>query len=92
MNKLETKHALKELQTLAGVGPKIAQKLYDIDIRSVKDLKGADPQALYEKLCLHLGVNVDRCVLYVFRCAVYQASAPNPEPELLNWWNWNDKA
>jgi hypothetical protein len=35
---------------------------------------------------------VDRCVLYVFRCAVYFASEAEHDPELLKWWNWKDAA
>lgn len=31
-------------------------------------------------------VQVDRCMLYVFRCAVYYEH----DPELLKWWNWKD--
>jgi len=34
----------------------------------------------------------DRCLLYVFRCAVYYAST-SPELydiEKLKWWNWKD--
>ena len=35
-------------------------------------------------------VQVDRCVLYVFRVAVYVASTPEEkrDPNLLKWWNW----
>ena len=36
------------------------------------------------------GQHQDRCVLYVFRCAVYFATEPAPEPERLKWWNWMD--
>jgi hypothetical protein len=31
-------------------------------------------------------------VLYVFRCAVYFASKPHPDPQRLKWWNWKDGA
>jgi hypothetical protein len=37
-----------------------------------------------------MGQHVDRCVLYVFRCAVYFASESKHDPELLKWWNWKD--
>lgn len=46
---------------------------------------------MYERLSELQGAQ-DRCVLYVFRCAVYYASTPQPEPELLRWWNWKDRA
>ena len=29
--------------------------------------------------------------LYVLRCALYYASTDDPDPELLQWWNWKDK-
>jgi hypothetical protein len=35
---------------------------------------------------------VDRCMLNVFRCAVYYASNDIHDPELLKWWNWKDKS
>jgi hypothetical protein len=37
------------------------------------------------------GVLIDRCQLYVYRCAVYYAGTPGPDPEKLKWWNWKDK-
>lgn len=61
-----------------------------IGIRSLKDLKGRDPERLYDKANRLAGTKQDRCLLYVFRCAVYCASTRNPEPEKLNWWYWKD--
>ncbi len=81
---------LGELRDVPGVGPNIAQDLRDLDVRRVEDLRHADPEALYQRLCLMRGAHVDRCVLYVFRCAVYYATEPEPDPELLKWWNWKD--
>ena len=77
-----------ELQRIPGVGPSIAQDLLDLDVRRVVDLKGADPEELYERLCTLRGGHIDRCVLYVFRCAVYYASNDAHDPDLLKWWNW----
>ena len=42
-----------------------------------------DPQALYDRLCEQAGTHVDRCMLYVFRCAVYYASEFPRDPRLL---------
>lgn len=84
--------AIQDLRHIPGVGPSIAQDLVDLGIGSVSDLKGADPQALYERLCLMRGEHIDRCVLYVFRCAVYFASHEQHDPLLLKWWNWKDPA
>ena len=56
----------------------------------VADLRRRNPERLYEQLIALRGVHQDRCVLYTFRCAVYFASEPNPKPERLKWWNWQD--
>ncbi len=82
--------ALKALRVIPGVGPSIAQDLYELGIRQVCDLHGRDPQELYEEHCTQKGQLVDRCVLYVFRCAVFFAETKDPDPELLKWWAWKD--
>lgn len=79
-----------DLQSIPGVGPSIAKDLRDLNVRRVADLKGKDPEVLYDRLCLQRGVHQDRCLLYVFRCAVYFASTPKPNAEKLKWWNWKD--
>ena len=53
----------------------------ELGIERVADLKDGDPEALYERLSALRGVEMDRCVLYVFRCAVYAASQDRPDPE-----------
>jgi hypothetical protein len=80
---------LRELQQIPGVGKKIAEDLWTLGIRSVHDLKDNDPEALYRTN--HKDAQIDRCMLYVFRCAVYYASTKSHDPELLKWWNWKDK-
>jgi nucleotidyltransferase/DNA polymerase involved in DNA repair len=82
--------ALKELQQIPGVGKSIAQDLLDIGIRSVSQLKGKDPQQLYDESNRFAGCVQDRCLLYVFREAVYFASNKVHDPERLKWWNWKD--
>lgn len=82
--------ALKELQRIPGVGPSIARDLLELGYWSVEELKEENPQEMYERHCAQKGQRVDRCVLYVFRCAVYFAESPVHEPEKLNWWNWKD--
>ncbi len=83
--------ALKKLQIIPGVGKSIASDLWNIGIRSVKDLAGKDPELLYQQSNQHAGLVQDRCLLYVFRCAVYFAETRLPEKEKLNWWWWKDK-
>ncbi len=81
---------LKDLQRIPGVGKSLSTDLFDLGIRSVEALDGADPEALYNGLCTLRGVRQDPCVLYVFRCAVYFASSPSPDPDKLKWWRWKD--
>ena len=80
-----------DLQTIPGVGPKLATGLRDLGYRSVADLAEADPEAMYQHLMDLRGHHVDRCVLYVFRCATYFARETEPDRELLKWWNWKDR-
>ncbi len=83
--------SLKELQVIPGIGRAIAAKLYDLGVRSPADLKGADPEHLYQQLTIMKGRHIDRCLLYVFRCAVYYSSNSEHDPEKLKWWNWKDR-
>lgn len=84
--------ALRDLRRIPGVGASIAQDLWQLGFRSVAELRGRDAEEMYERLCELQGVRVDRCMLYVFRCAIYFASEPNPDPEKLKWWSWKDSA
>jgi len=81
---------IDDLLRIPGVGPAIRTDLRALGIREVADLRGRNPEALYAEFCRIAGQKVDRCVLYVFRCAVYYASEPHPAPELLKWWRWKD--
>jgi hypothetical protein len=82
---------LKELMKIPGVGKSIAEDLWNLDIRAAAELKDQNPEVLYERLCVQQGMKIDRCMLYVFRCAVYYASNRVHDPEMLKWWNWKDR-
>ncbi|WP_292467824.1 helix-hairpin-helix domain-containing protein [Methanolobus sp.] len=84
------KTVTKELMQIPGVGKMIAEDFWNLGIRNVGDLKDRDPEELYQQLCDFQGMHVDRCMLYVFRCAVYFASNDEHDPHLLKWWNWKD--
>lgn len=84
-------HDSTHLQTIPGVGKSIAKDLKNIGINTVHDLKGKNPELLYKKSNKFAGTVQDRCLLYVFRCAVYFASHQKHDPELLKWWNWKDR-
>jgi hypothetical protein len=79
------------LESIPGVGREISKKLTSIGIRKVSDLKNRDPEELYKRLEERTGLHMDRCLLYVFRAAVYYASHTKHDPEKLKWWNWKDK-
>ena len=81
---------LREFKQIPGVGRSIAEDLWNLNFRSVQELARQDPEAMYYQLCAQQGQQVDRCMLYVFRCAVYYASNRQHDPELLKWWNWKD--
>lgn len=85
--------AIKELSTIPGVGKSIAADLWDIGITSVSDLKGKNPETLYDLSNSFAGTIQDRCLLYVFKCAVYYADTPKDkhEPDKLKWWYWKNK-
>ena len=79
-----------DVQTIPGVGKEISEDLQRLGIRSVENLKNKNPEKLYQKLCKLEGKHVDRCMLYVFRCAVYYASHTKHNLRLLKWWKWSD--
>lgn len=68
----------------------MSQDFIDLGYRSVAELKDADPEAMYRRIIAIRNMHIDRCVLYVYRCAVYYAGHSDHDPELLKWWNWKD--
>jgi hypothetical protein len=89
---VDKQKTIKDLTVIPGVGKSIANDLWNIGIRKVDDLKGKSPDELYDLSNKYAGAIQDRCLLYVFRCAVYFAENPTEkqEPEKLKWWNWKD--
>jgi hypothetical protein len=88
--KSEKAKIVAEFQKIPGVGKSIAQDLWNLGFRSLNELKNKNPEKLYEQLCAYQGIKVDRCMLYVFRCAIYFVSEKEHNPELLKWWKWKD--
>lgn len=82
--------AIKRLRTIPCVGPSLAEDLVDLGYNDVDQLARQNPEQMYEALCQLRNTHIDRCVLYVFRCAVYYASHTEYDTELLKWWNWKD--
>jgi len=84
--------SIRNLQVIPGVGKSIANDLWRIGITDVADLRGKDPKELYDLSNKEVGTIQDRCLLYVFRCAVYYANTEKKKqnPEKLKWWNWKN--
>jgi predicted RecB family nuclease len=89
-NRRNKPKCIKELVKIPGVGKVIANGLWNIGITSIEELKDKNPENLYKKVCALKGEMIDKCVLYVHRCAVYYASNDIHDSELLKWWNWKD--
>jgi len=79
----------KRLQAIPGVGQSIAADLQRLGIARVDQLRGRQPQDLYARMMEQQGGHIDRCMLYVLRCAVYYAEGGR-EPDRLRWWHWKD--
>lgn len=84
---------LRQLTCTPGVGKAIATDLWNLGVRRVSDLHGQSPEQLFDRSNGLAGKVQDRCLLYVFRCAVYYAETDerHRDKEKLKWWNWKDK-
>lgn len=80
-----------DLKIIPGVGDNMRLHLNKIGIHTVGDLVGKNPKEMYMQDCIVNGCNVDRCVLYVYRLAVYFAENDVHQSEKLKWWYWKDK-
>lgn len=90
MNEENKSKCTKELMKIPGVGKVIANGLWNTGITSIEELKDKNPENLYKKVCAFKGEMIDKCLLYVYRCAVYYASNDIHDSKLLKWWNWKD--
>ena len=81
---------MSDLREIPWVGEKIEALLNNVGVYSIEDMRKNDPEKLYDDLCDIKASPVDRCVLYVFRCAKYFVSSKNHDPERLKWWSWKD--
>ena len=79
-----------DLKNIPGVGERIEKHLWNIGIYNIGDLKNQNAENLYLRDSLYKGFEDDRCLLYVYRMAIYYANNDIHEPEKLKWWNWKD--
>ncbi len=70
MSKLDEKsESIRRLQILRNIGPKMAEKLYTLGIKTPEQMRRSDPEKLFGQLQI-IDDNVDPCELYVFRGAI----------------------
>ena len=81
---------MSELRRIPGVGAQTEKDLLMLGYPTIASLRGADPEEMYQRECAMRGVQVDRCQLYVYRCAVYFAETEHPDPEKCKGWYWKD--
>ena len=74
-----------ELTTIPNVGPALARKLDRLDLTSVDELRGRDPQELYERLRLLDTLRDDPCLLDTFVAVVAYADGGPARP----WWEFS---
>ncbi len=82
--------AHKTFGHVPGVGKSIALDLWNLGMRTMDDLKAGDPNLMFETTKALAGGSMDRCILYVYRCAVAFARNPDLAPERCKWWYWKD--
>lgn len=70
------------LTTIPNVGPAVARHLERLDVTVPADLRGRDPDELFERLCELDGRRHDVCLLDTFVAAVSYAEGGPARP----WW------
>jgi hypothetical protein len=73
------------LTSIPNVGPAIARKLRRLGIERPGDLRGRDPDELFERLCTLDGHPHDPCLLDTLCAAVWFADGHSPRP----WWEFS---
>ena len=74
-----------DLRTLPNIGPMIARKLVQLGIERPEQLKGQDPEQLFDRLCALDGRRHDPCLLDTFVAAVDHANGAPARP----WWEYS---
>lgn len=82
---------MTDLRLVPGIGAKKEKELIEMGYDSLEKLKDADPDELYFQACAKANRQLDKCVLYAFRCAVAYAKDPAPNPDNYRWWYFCDK-
>lgn len=77
-----------DLIKIPGVGKNMKQHFIELGITNVEALIDKDPEQMYEEDKMRCDGELDRCVLYVYRCAVEFAKTRNSN---LKWWDFKDE-
>lgn len=82
-----------DLRNVPGIGAKKEAELAALGYPTLESLKDADPDDLYLRASVNggCGQQLDKCVLYAFRCAIAYAKDPAPDPAKYRWWYFADK-
>jgi nucleotidyltransferase/DNA polymerase involved in DNA repair len=81
--------AKQELADLRSVGPATLADFRILGITSPAQLRRANADALFAKLCRTTGTTYDPCVRDVFAAAIAQAKDPQLPEEQRDWWYWS---
>ena len=73
------------LRGIPNLGPATAMDLQRLGVDRLEELRGKDPDQLYDRLCRIDGVKHDICVRDVFAALVDQAQGRRAKP----WWHYS---
>jgi hypothetical protein len=76
---------LRSLTAIPNVGPAIARRLLRLGITSLDDLRGQDPEELFDRCAALEGHPEDPCLLDTFTAAVDVANGAPARP----WWHYS---
>jgi len=80
---------IREFMLLPGIAERSAEKLYEVDMHSIEDLRKMDPEEVYGRL-LAKDPTSNRVWYYVLRAVSYYLSVENADPEKTKWQYWKD--
>jgi hypothetical protein len=78
------------LKEIPGVGKAVERDLLKLGINKIDNLIGKNPDKLYKKLEKIEGRHIDKCMLYVLRCAIAYAHSENRLTFKMNCWYFKD--
>ncbi|MDD1769443.1 MAG: helix-hairpin-helix domain-containing protein [Methanomassiliicoccales archaeon] len=71
---LDKEAVMRGLREIPSMNENTAEALWSLGIRSVEDLKGRDPTAIYEELRNKKGSYAEPCMLNILKIAIHYAS------------------